>query len=71
MIFVFKTSVRTEKEVKELRPLLDQFFRPSFWNFDLEDCDNILWAFSENTTTSEVIRLLQEKGFDCEELPDD
>ena len=40
------------------------------WNFDLEDCDKILRIDSPTEITETIIKLLQEKGFKCEELTD-
>ncbi|MBT1705034.1 hypothetical protein [Chryseosolibacter indicus] len=70
MIHVFKTSVRLKKEVMQLAPYLNELLRQARWNFDLEDCDRILRIETPRETTETVIKLLQNKGFDCEELPD-
>ena len=41
-VLVFKTSVTTTGQIS---PLLDNLIDKSEkWNFDLEDCDNILWV---------------------------
>ena len=71
MVYVFKTSVKTKKAIKELAPKLNRFVPNLKWNFDLEDCDKILFLETETEITIQpVIKLLQEKGFDCEELVD-
>lgn len=70
MISVFKTSVSNTTEVEILKPLLDTHLENTKWNFDLEDCDKILRIDSETEIAQSVIELLQDKGFDCEELPD-
>lgn len=70
MIFVYKTNItskgmakRTEKELNKLLPNAD-------WNFDLEDCDNILRVDSKR----DVSRLLKAEmckiGIEINELPD-
>ena len=41
-ISIFRTSVNSENEVRQLKPLLDVIIGSKNWNFDLEDCDNIL-----------------------------
>ena len=42
-VLVFKTSVYLEKEINKLRPVLNALtVNADIWNFDLEDCDNIL-----------------------------
>ena len=72
MIYVFITSVKTEQEVDQLKPHLNDLLKQAEWNFDLDDCDRILRIDSESETgiTQSVIKLLHDKGFDCEELQD-
>jgi hypothetical protein len=70
MIYVFKTSVKTKKAVKQLTSHLDKLLETSIWNFDLEDYDKILRIDSQTEITGATIKLLQDNGFDCEELPD-
>ena len=42
-VLVFKTSVTTTGQISRIGPLLDNLINESEkWNFDLEDCDNIL-----------------------------
>jgi hypothetical protein len=38
------------------------------WNFDLEDCDNILRVDTPSNDAKGIIYLLQANGFVCEEL---
>ncbi|GAA4140033.1 hypothetical protein [Flavobacterium chungbukense] len=65
MIYVFKTSVDSHAKFESASALLDQLLPESQWNFDLEDCDNILRVDSELN----VAELLQNNAiFDCIEL---
>ena len=68
MIHVFKTSVSTEAEILKIKQALDELLLPGKWNFDLDDCDNILRVDSDTAHASLIIRLMQEKHFECEEL---
>ena len=68
MIYVFKTSVRNKKHVRQLSPLLNNLVHQSKWNFDLEDCDKILRIDSEENIVLMVINLLSTRKFYCEEL---
>ncbi len=70
MIYVFKTTVKTKKAVKQITPKLNDLLPTSKWNFDLEDCDNILRIDSKIEISELVIQLLQDNGFDCIELDD-
>ena len=38
------------------------------WNFDLEDCDNILRIEADDISPRYIESLLQTAGFDCREL---
>jgi PleD family two-component response regulator len=70
MIYVFKTSVKTKKAIKELTPKLEHFILNSKWNFDLEYYDKILRIDSQFEIRETTIKLLQDNGYKCEELLD-
>lgn len=70
MIAVFKTSVTSTKEIETLKPLLNTHLEIAKWNFDLEDCDNILRIDSPIDISETTINLLQDNGYECEELLD-
>jgi hypothetical protein len=65
MIYVFKTTVNSKSKLEFATVLLSELLPHASWNFDLEDCDNILRIDSE-TEVSEVV--LQNSIFDCIEL---
>ena len=68
MIYVFKTSVKTKTQVKHLKPHINSMLPNEKWNFDLEDCDNILRIDSEENIVLKTIDLLSVHKFYCEEL---
>lgn len=70
MIYVFKTSVETETGIRLLKPHLDKVFPFAKWNFDLEDCDNVLRIEIKSEIVQSIISLLNENGFECQELTD-
>ena len=41
-VLVFKTNVTSKSKVSRVGSLLTSFPNIQQWNFDLEDCDNIL-----------------------------
>lgn len=68
-IFVFRTSVNGNEEVKRLRPDLNRLInRFGEWNFDLEDCDRILRVEVRELQALAIRNLMLLKGFECEEL---
>lgn len=68
MVLIFKTSVKTESEVIKLRPEINHLATDINWNFDLEDCDNILRINSMEVIPSQVISLFEKYHYECEEL---
>ena len=67
-ILIFTTSVERPEDVTEVKPLLTAVPAISGWNFDLEDCDNILRIEASNVSPRYIETLLQTAGFDCKEL---
>lgn len=70
MIFVFRTNVPNISEAENLGSLLDKHLPNANWNFDLEDCDKILRIDSPTQITATAIKVLQDNGYECEELAD-
>jgi hypothetical protein len=68
MILVFKTNVNTVSKVKKITPKLNKLFPKTKWNFDLEDCDNILRFETEQNIITEINILMKLVGFECEAL---
>jgi hypothetical protein len=65
MIYIFKTSVDTKLKFELSTVLLNELLANALWNFDLEDCDNILRIDSETEITESI---LNNEIFDCIEL---
>lgn len=65
MIYVFKTSIDTKSKLEFANTLLDELLPNANWNFDLEDCDNILRIDSEAEINETA---LKNDVFDCIEL---
>jgi len=68
MISIFRTSVKTEKDIQKLLPYLNELLLQAKWNFDLDDCDKILRIDSRNEISKAVTTLMHITGFECEEL---
>ena len=67
-ILIFTTNVEKPEQVSEVHPLLTSVEAISQWNFDLEDCDNILRIEATNISPRYIENLLQDAGFNCTEL---
>lgn len=53
-----------------LQPNLNEINGQINWNFDLDDCDNILRVVCLSDIKNDIIKTLQKHNFMCEELPD-
>jgi len=67
-VLVFATSVEKPRQVSRIKPLLTAVPTINDWNFDLEDCDNILRVEASDLSPRHIERLLQSAGFECREL---
>jgi hypothetical protein len=65
MIYIFKTSVDTRLKFELSKVFLNRLLPNAVWNFDLEDCDNILRIDCETEITESI---LNNEIFDCIEL---
>jgi len=52
----------------QLTPMFNKFIAGENWNFDIEDCDNILRVDSQQLTAQQVIDFLNAHKYDCVEL---
>lgn len=66
-VYVFKTSVK-KRDLKLLKPILDRLLVNTEWNFDFEDCDNILRIESGSNISNMICTCLTELGYVCVEL---
>jgi len=67
-ILIFKTSVTQPRQVNRVQSLLTAMPSVADWNFDLEDCDNILRVVSADLSPRYIERTLRKAGIGCEEL---
>ena len=68
MIYVFRTSVKSKTQAKELSRHINNLLPNAKLNFDLDDCDKILRIDSEENIILPVMDLLNQHHFTCEEL---
>ena len=67
-ILIFTTSVTEPDQINQVQPLLTSVPTIEDWNFDLEDCDNILRVVSHDVSPRYIESLLHNAGFLCAEL---
>ncbi|NJB38156.1 hypothetical protein [Croceivirga sp. JEA036] len=68
-VLVFKTSVHKRRNIRFVAPYLNRLIKPQgCWNFDLEDCDNILRVETTFANVDAIENTLKELGFFCSVL---
>jgi hypothetical protein len=67
-VLVFTTSVKEKRQVNKVTTLLTKVPSIFQWNFDLEDCDNILRIEANGLSPRYIERLLLNAGIHCQEL---
>lgn len=68
MIFIFRTSVKLKEEISDISNHIDQIDGILEWNFDLEDCDNILRIVANRDVVNEVCKKLNFLNYVCEDI---
>ena len=66
-LIVFKTNIQNTEQATKLQALAG-LTGITDWSTDLEDCDNILRVQGRGIRSDQIIRLMDELGFSCEEL---
>lgn len=69
-VLVFKTDIIGEKNTKNLGQILKEDRRIRNWNIDQNDIDNVLRIESSEMSPADVIELVKNLGYMCEELPE-
>ncbi len=69
-ILVFKTNINTPHRAKAAKNIIDKLLPNIKWNFDLEDCDNILRIESEHDISVNITEKLKDFDIQCSELRD-
>lgn len=66
-VLLFKTNIRTEIDKQFMTQLMQQH-EINQWTVDQEDVDCVLRIVSNEVQQNEVIDLLSQHGYHCEEL---
>jgi len=66
-IFIFKTSIKP-RDIRTVNGILRTLIPQCTWNYDLEDCDNILRIESRSNISELITFHLRIEGFFCKEL---
>ncbi len=69
-VLVFKTNVRSKKDVRKIEGMLNELFGREGWNLDLTDVDKVLRIETQSLLPESVVHLIEQAGYCCAELPD-
>lgn len=67
-ILIFKTNISTFSDKLRVQQLFAGYPAIEEWNLDAEDIDCVLRVVSHVLSAREVIQMLQDTGFQCQEL---
>jgi hypothetical protein len=69
-VLIFKTNVESEEQLQQAGLLLNATDSVIKWNIDREDIDNVLRVESTLPHINDIMKIMVEAGFACEELVD-
>ena len=69
-LFIYKTNIGGESDVREIATALDRHDHITRWTVDCEDVDKVLRIESTTDNPEAVIHTITKAGYLCEELPD-
>lgn len=69
-VLVFKTNVCEHSDLEKVASVITADSRIKKWNIDQSDVDNVLRIEAHRLHPADVILLVRQAGFQCEELPD-
>jgi len=67
-ILIFKTSIQTQEDKNRVKKVLSENPFIEEWNVDCEDIDCVLRIVSYELSAEQIIILINQAGFECEEL---
>jgi hypothetical protein len=67
-ILIFKTNIKTKPDQLRVKELFDSHPAINQWNVDRGDVDCVLRIVTDQVKAADIIRLLTETGYQCQEL---
>jgi hypothetical protein len=67
-IYVFRTNIKTERDLHILGPILDEHPQIREWTVDTQDVDCVLRIVAYTLRENDLINLLKEYDYYCAEL---
>jgi len=68
-VLIFQTNIDSKKHIESFKPIFNGHKHILNWSIDIEDIDNVLRIeATEQLHEKDVINLIVENGFDCDDL---
>ena len=67
-ILIFKTNIKTNEDLLMVNDALDKHQHIQEWSVDIEDVDCVLRVVSSHITTHDIISIINQTGYSCQEL---
>lgn len=67
-ILVFKTNIRTQDDLLAVSDKLNNHHHIHDWSVDQEDVDCVLRIVSSRINANEIVFMMNQTGYDCQEL---
>jgi hypothetical protein len=67
-VFVYKTNIIETPDVMKVSAVFSGQKAIHTWNVDTEDIDKILRIEAQNSISAQIVEMVQNAGYWCEEL---
>ncbi len=69
-VLIFKTNIKLKQDLKKLQNFFSKYPFIIRWNVDRTDIDKVLRVEAVHQNTAEIMHIVHNAGFFCEELAD-
>lgn len=67
-ILVFKTNIKTNEDILSVNDSLNSNQHVQEWSVDMEDVDCVLRVVSSHIGAQDIISIINNAGYHCQEL---
>ena len=70
-LFILRTNIKTKKDLKTIKPFLNNHLNIIKWTIDTEDIDNVLKVEATSKLSEhDIIDEIKQQGFYCDAFED-
>ena len=67
-ILIYKTNIQNEHDFHQIKDVMNNHPFVEKWSVDTEDVDNILRVVSSKNCEKDIMKSINEIGYECTEL---